>query len=153
MNAVETQTHREALARRARMGMPPARPVNIWKPKLPVETANIGRREKPTIKVVQYYDQHVKDWRRYVSNSATFFVRRRAKELGFSLREVFAKDRRRGICRAKHIIRYELHMTGKYSLAEIAKYTGRVDHTTAMHSINVVKEMIDRGEYVPQVAG
>lgn len=65
-----------------------------------------------------------------------------ALHFGFGSDELFSKTRRRDITQARHMLRAYMMTKWDLSFAEVARRTGAGDHTTAIHSVQVHKDLM-----------
>ena len=154
MNAIEAAEYISANEQRVRelkvrLGLT-SRPVNIWKPSFPAMKQVVEKpKEAGQPKVIRIeidQDQHVKDWRAYLVSPAAFLIRKRASEFGFGYRDIVGPVRSKSLAKARHIIMYELHKTGRYSFPMLGRAFGGRDHTSCIHAVKRVERMLLSGE-------
>lgn len=96
-------------------------------------------------------DAHVVAYRQHIARQqckAIPYLSARCEEIGIPLREITSDIRTRGIVRPRQIIMWEIKRTVKpwISFPELGRLFGGRDHTTALHAIRKIDEMIANGE-------
>jgi chromosomal replication initiator protein len=69
-----------------------------------------------------------------------------------TLGELRGKSRRQAIAEARSLAMFLTRRLTGVSYAEIGRYFGNRDHTTVLHACRKVARIIDRDEYVRQLA-
>lgn len=113
------------------------------------------KKRQPTI-IVSYRDlsqkdAHVTAFRLYEAKrdcKAHAYLKARASELGFPVEDIIGKGRTRGIVRPRQVIVWEIKRNIKpwISFPELGRMFGFRDHTTMLHSINMIDRLIASGE-------
>lgn len=150
MNMHVTTYQRNAVDIRKRLMNPPPRPPRAT----PQIIDTVTRVAKPI--VVTYRDQNQKDahviawveWRIEQAHPCKAYIRRRAKELGYTYDQIMTGGRNHDLAFARHLLMWEIKAIVKPEITwpELGRLFGGRDHTTCLYAVRKIAEMKARGE-------